>query len=482
MAFKLRTYRKYIEILFAVILLYGILFNYSKLILSVSENYHPVWSDEFFYFANTDSFIQNNTLKAALTLGGEGSILFGADPHGFGYPLLHGVIGKIFGWSNLNMIYFNFLIICIPIILIYRMKTISISQKMWIVISILSFPFFSLYAFTYMQEIIHVFTALLLSFLMYNIYQKDKEDNGIYVLLYILLIFIAGIFRSLWLFWLVGILPLAEDKKQFVRYIAIFAFGIFFSFLVNHYVYEPVPNYFSSLIDFLKKGEFGELFSSLVSNFWNNLRLYFFDDQGSVIYLLIKYVNLGVVIYFTSIAIKTKNEISISLASIGVLNFLLLFFLYDAFSWREIRTMSPLFYFYIIFIVTNSKSIIQYLQVIILCLLFLSSMEMSRERIAERNEIDVNKFIESKEAFFEIAEKIPGNSKVLISYLPEDHSLDVLNLPLSTNTNLPIHYIIQYYDLYIPSYHYVLSKPGVNYEQYRKVIDNQYYTLFKVRK
>ncbi len=478
---KLARYRKYIEILLGVILLYAILFNYSKLILSISENYHPVWSDEFFYYINVDSFIQNDTLKAAITFGGEGSTLFGADAHGFGYPLLHGVIGKISGWSNLNLIYFNFILICIPIILICLVKTISVSQKMWIVISILSFPFFSLYAFTYMQEILHVFIALMLSIIMYCIYQKDKNDNKFYISLYIVLVFVAGIFRSLWLFWLVGILPLAKDKKQLVRYVVVFVLGGFFSFLVNRYVYEPVPNYFSSITDLLKKGEILEVFTSLYSNFWSNLRLYFFYDKGSAVYLLMKYINLGAVIYFTSDAIKTKNKISISLASIGVLNFLLLFLLYDAFSWREIRTMSPLFYFYIIFIITRSKNVIQYLQVGILCILFVSSTKMSRQWIAERNRVNVEEFNKCKVAYLEIANKIPDGSKVLISYLPKDHSLDLLSLPLSTLGNEPIEYIVPYYKLQNSTYDYILDRPGVNYNEYDKLIENKYYTLFKIK-
>ncbi|OJV42954.1 MAG: hypothetical protein BGO29_07255 [Bacteroidales bacterium 36-12] len=166
-----------IEFIFVISILLGICYLYFILINSISVNYHPVWSDEFFYYINTCSFIENNTLKAALTLNGKGSVVFGSDTHGFGYPLLHGVIAKVFGWHNLNFIIFNFVLLTFSIITIWFMKSVRHIHKLWISIYILLFPFFTLYAFTYMQEIVHIFIAILLSACIYNISLVSGKDK-----------------------------------------------------------------------------------------------------------------------------------------------------------------------------------------------------------------------------------------------------------------------------------------------------------------
>lgn len=219
---NINKYKTHIDIILGVIVLYGVLFNYSELINAITMNYHPVWSDEFFYFINTYSFIQNDTLEAALTFGGEGSVVFGADAHGIGYPLLHGTIAGFFDWSNISLISFNFIIILISILLVWFIQSITITHKLWFTIIVLLFPFFPLYAFTYMQEVIHIFIALVISVLIYHIYNKD--DNKLYIVLFILTIFISGIFRSLWFFWLIGLIPVSKSKRQLITYSLLFFF------------------------------------------------------------------------------------------------------------------------------------------------------------------------------------------------------------------------------------------------------------------
>ena len=95
---------KNLNFTFAVVII-AALMGYIFLLLQVSSNYLPVWSDEFFYYTNSFSFFKNNTLQAALTFSGSGSSVLGADAHGFAYPLLNGAIAKIFGWRNTNFIY-----------------------------------------------------------------------------------------------------------------------------------------------------------------------------------------------------------------------------------------------------------------------------------------------------------------------------------------------------------------------------------------
>ncbi|TAE74310.1 MAG: hypothetical protein EAZ85_04880 [Bacteroidetes bacterium] len=456
----------------------GTCFFYFQLINNITGHYHPVWSDEFFYYINSCSFVENNTLKAALTYSGEGSVIFGADVHGFGYPLLHGCIGKIFGWHNLNFIRLNFVFLVFSIFVIWQVKSIIFKQKLWISIYILLFPFFPLYAFTYMQEIIHVFVAIILSVCIYLI--NNKEKNNTYIFFFILIIFIAGVFRGLWFFWLIGLIPLAKNKKQMIFYSLLFLLGIIISLVITKLFTEPVPNYFSSVIDLLKQGELKKTASSVYYNFRNNFFLYFSStqDKNYIVYIFMKIMNMVSVLFFIFLAYRNKSKLNISLALIGLSNFLLLFLLYDAFDWREIRTMSPLFYFYILFIVLETKGFIKYVQLCCFLVIFALNIQTSKEWIAERNVIDLTKIHKEKMVYNDISKKIPNQKIILVDYIPNDHSWELLNLPLCNANNHQIRYIIPYYNVKKTHYDYILKRPKIDILR-NKVIDNEIYVLIR---
>ncbi|WP_299246650.1 hypothetical protein [uncultured Aquimarina sp.] len=473
---SLNRYRKYIEIGFGILILYAVLFNYIHLLNSITHNYLPVWSDEFFYFINTNSFFQNGVLEAALTYNGEGSRILGVDAHGFGYPLLHGGIAKIFGWDNLNFIYFNFISVLISVLLMCCIRRITITEKLWVSNLILMFPFFILYGVTYMQESIHILIALVISVLVYFIY--NKEDNKVYIVLFLITIFIAGIFRALWFFWLIGLIPLAKSNKQLIIYFSLFLLGVVMSFVFVLFFTEPVPNYFSSLVVLLKNNKIGEGLVSLLFHFYDNLNFYFFGKSGDLVYKSMKYLNFGIVTYFSYLAFKNKSRLTIAIALIGTLNFLLLFTIYDAFDWREIRTMSPLFYFYIIFIVSSSRRI-THLLIIILCCLFFPTLKISNQWIQERNNVQI--IYDKKDVYKEIGKKIVDNKLTLLGYIPRDYSTDLLDLPLSNISGSPIRYIIPYYNVEKKYFDYTIIRPNTNTQNF-KIIDNKYYILTDNRK
>ncbi|MFZ4789475.1 MAG: hypothetical protein ACOYMW_00965 [Candidatus Competibacteraceae bacterium] len=465
------------------VILFGVCILYFQLINRITFNYHPVWSDEFFYFINSSSFVQNNTLNAALTFSGEGAMIFGADAHGFGYPLLHGIIAKILGWSNLNFIILNFILILISILIILILKGISISQKLSISIFILLFPFIPIYAFTYMQEVIHVFISILLSALIYIVYKKN--NNSVYIILFILTIIISGIFRSLWFFWLIGLIPLAKNKKQAIFYCLLFLFGIVLSFIFTKLFSDPIyNNYFSSVLYLLETGKIKNMIFSLTHHFFNNIFLYFFSIKNNVsievvtIYIFMKYATISLVGFFIFIAFRKKSPLYIALSLIGTVNFLLLFLLYDAFEWREIRTMSPLFYFYSLFIVLETKGFSRYIQVGCLLIIFSLTFKTSIQGITERNTVNLQAINKEKIAYNEISEKVKNNAIIFMNYTPKDYSWDLLNLPLHNINNSQIKYIIQYVKQEKTKYDYTLMRPSKETLS-NKIIDNEYFILLK---
>jgi hypothetical protein len=470
-----RYYSKYRHFSIGCLLLLGLVIVYSLLIVQIHNNYLPVWSDEFFYYKNASSFFYTGTLRAALTFNGSGSRLLGADAHGFAYPLLNGCIAKIFGWNNLNFVYTNLFFVFAALIIVWIQKTITSIQKILITVLVLLFPFFTLYGFTYMQESIHIFFAVTCSTVIYNINKKQKRK---YYILFIALVLTASLFRPSWLFWLIGLIPFARGKFQRNTLILIFILGIPISFLITYYFTEPVPNYFSSITNLIVHGEIKAALYSLARHFIYNTYSYFFLTEKQFIYLPIKYLIFAALTFFVFKAFKGKSKLHFSIVLIGVLNFFLLFLLYDVFGWREVRVLASFFYFCAPFLITETNYYFKYIQFSVLIVLFIFTLPLSKQWIAERNGQFKNAFNIRQDVYAEIAQKIGNNKIVFVNYIPEDNTLDLINLPVMNTNNYPINYIVPYYKVKTISYDYILNKTGEK-PQGDILFFNQYYQLEK---
>jgi hypothetical protein len=459
-----------------LVILFAIVAVYTALILQVQHNYLPVWSDEFFYYTNAASYFENNTPHAALTFSGAGSNFLGADAHGFAYPLLNGSIAKIFGWHSLNFLYTNCFFVLISLAVLVVQKNTSISDKIWTAVFILLFPFFTLYGFTFMQESIHIFFAVASSFLILNIYKTGKLK---YFILFILLVFIAGMFRPLWFFWLIGLLPFAKNKLQGYIFALLFITGVAASFLYTHYLAEAVPNYFSSLLNLFAESKIKDGFFSLVKHFVTNVYFYFFSTENIWVYLPFKYFIFTAFTFFAVKAFKYKTKLYIAITLIGGLNFGLLFFLYDVFGWREIRVLAPFFYFCIPYLVTEIKGHFKYIFLASITVLFIFALPISAQWIENRNIHSRDEIVKHRNAYNLIAQKAEKNSVILINYIPSDDSLDLINLPVKNISGDPIRYIVPYYNLKKEKYGYVLSEPSV-LPVGMLLISTKYYRLEKI--
>lgn len=465
------------ETLLAFIVLLGVFGGYLYLINGITVNYLPVWSDEVMYFVNTISFVENNTLQAALTYGGKGSEIFGADAHGFAYPLLHGTIAKIFGWSNLNFIVFNFIATALAISAIWLVKEIRIKHKLWASAFVLLFPFIPLYGFTYMQEVIHVFFAILLSVIVYLMY--SRSDNRKFVWLFIIIIVIAGCFRALWFFWLIGLIPLARNRKQLGLYMLVIVAGITASMLITRFFTEPIPNFFSSIIIMVQEGEISNAAGLLLNKFNRNVTMYFQSFQGGFVYVSMKFALIAPVLLFAILGLIKKSRLYSSIALIGFANFLLLFFLYNAFDWREIRTMSPLFYFYVLFLVTAVKPVFRYFMAGGLVVVFAFTISTSQQWINDRNVKHTSYSRDAGIAYEQIAQKVPDNSLIFLNVHPGEYTPSLLYLPLKNANNQQIKYIIPYFGVKTADYDYMLCLEGGESGN-NVVTENNFYTLINM--
>ncbi|HRG59542.1 MAG TPA: hypothetical protein PK323_11340 [Bacteroidia bacterium] len=468
-------FRKHTVSSIGVLMLIIVFSFYFHGLIKVNVNYHPVWNDEFFYFINANAYFQNNTLQAALTLNGIGSVIFKSDAHGFIYPLLHGGFAKLVGWHTFNLIWFNFLLIGISLCLIFYLLPIPFNSKLNVTLIMLLFPFIPLYAFTYMQEIMQVFFAIVISILFYHISQKNNNKGLILVL--VLIIILSSLFRASWFFWLIGLLPFAKNKLQQIYFSILFILGFIASIVYINLFSEAVPNYFSNMLSLLLKGEVYEVTHSLFFHTLQNIKLYFFSTNKSLVYFSMKFLTAGTIAFFSYDAIKSKDKLSMSILLIGFVNFILVFIFYDANYWREIRTLSPLFYFTILFLVLKLQKRSLYLLICFLFGLFTLSFKISNQQIKERSNMS-NFNQKEHDAFQLLAQHIAKDQVVLINNLSIEHTWFMMYLPLQNKHKQPIKYMIPFYGLQNKLYNFTLSKT-LSQNHGKLVLATPYFALYK---
>jgi hypothetical protein len=305
-----------------------------------------------------------------------------------------------------------------------------------------------------MQETIQVLFAVLASIQLFFIYcEKDSKRN---ILLYVLIILLAASFRPTWLFALIALIPNSKSKKDFIVYSIIFIVGVLLSFIYVKYFFEPVPNFFAKLLDeFHTKGILS--FSiMLLGHLIFNLKSYFSFNESIVYYFLkISIICFGFII--TIATFTKKDKILVAFFLLYAINISFLFLFYDAFSWREIRFLSPLFYLTLILSIIYLNDDLKITLLLIVLFMFLKSP--IDEFTSGRNKFTVNELTERKKEINKVFDKIELSEViVLVDFIPSDYSLDLLSLPLRNNQNTRIKYIIPYYNSKRTHYDYILKK------------------------
>lgn len=440
----------------------GLIAIYAYWIFQVQTGFLPTVSDEFAYYLNAQSFTENTTLRAAMTFTGKGSLLFQSDAHGFAYPLLHGTIGKIIGFHPLNLPFTNIVFIFLALLIISCQRDLQISQKTTLAVLLLAYILVPVYAFTYMQEALHFFVAVVFTLLLYKIYERESLRL---VSLYLLLLVIAALFRPLWLFWSIGLLPLARNKKQFFQFSLIFLFYAGLSLVFVKLFIENFPSSFRVVTQLVGQGRIGEALQSLSAQFVLNVGAYFtggFSQPYS--YYLAKLLIFFSVVALLGLYHVRKIKIYLAAALIGVINFGLLLITYNAWDWREIRSMSPLFFMFAIIIVAKREKYLT-LACLILCLsAFPSVYNLTTNFISEHKKQAVAftssaPFFKPPQSMLTLLDSKP-QPLILFGYRPQDYSLDLLFLPLRTSSGKPVRYAINAYNdnLEDQSYDFVLYR------------------------
>ncbi len=442
-------------------LFFTIVIYFIKIVSIQPDRHLPMWSDEFLHYVNSYNFYINTTTQAAFTFGGKGAIVGGGSAHGFMYYFFHGSVAKLFGWSNLTMIINNYVLVFLTILVVFvqKIKRFTIINKVFASLLILSFPFLPVFLQTYMQEVINVFFAVCCSVFVAKIYEENNESKVKIIVSFICFLAFISLFRPLWLFWIVVLIPLSKSRKEFAFWIILTTISFSTSFVFIKLFFESVPDWFTNFTILLRT----ESLHTLVHMFTSHARHNIFQYRSlhsDFIYNLMKFSYVFIIIYFFVRFLLKKNRIDLACFLVLTLNISMLILFYDAYQWREIRSLAPIYYFSCIFIALHTTNIQKYLLLaLLLPSFFFVSFNNPFEKLQNKNSVHeverLRSILQDSLSNLNIDKK---TNTILVNYSPSDYSCKEISFPVRTRNNIPIRYIVPYYEVEKAEYFFVLDK------------------------
>ena len=213
-------------------------------------NFSPSWSDEIDYWIQIRSFkdvgFKSGYFSVNELISNSSFSHYGT--HGPMFPMLFGSLARIFGWKDYSGPVFNLALLCSSLAFFLWLTKPDLKKSVFVLIILLfSYQMF-LYIPSLMQESINFVFAIIFCALFIRMYVF--KDPSKYILAGILLmVFIASLFRILWLlaafpiFW--SMLRNSKgNRKKTVFVIITIVFFILFSVFLYFYWTSSYPGGF----------------------------------------------------------------------------------------------------------------------------------------------------------------------------------------------------------------------------------------------
>ena len=358
-----RSRAELLETLFLVLNLAALLAFYGWLLLPILRDggYMPAWTDEYGYVLDARSFAANGTLHAARVKEERVSPAFEASTHGPAYILLQGGIARAFGDPVELSVWPNVVALGIALLLVLLALPLERRQRMWVaVLLLLHFAVF-LYAFTWMVETFQVTFAVAASVLLVTLYRTDRASRRFRATLaaYAVLLLVLSAFRVSYALWALGLVPLARDRRELVRFAALALLVVVLGIGLMRELSASNPNWpLSRAAAALSRGDAGAALALVVQNVGVNLQRYFVGEtQGLRFYLVMKYVVVATGMVLLVAGVRRDDRLALGACAILAAHLVLLVLLYDANTWREHRHLAPVFYLMTIALVAGRQRI-----------------------------------------------------------------------------------------------------------------------------
>lgn len=413
--------------------------------------YMPAWTDEYGYVLDARSFAQNGTLSAARVKEENVSRWFAASTHGPAYILLQGGIARLFGDPVTLSVWPNVVVLALTLLLIL-LYPVPLADRLWIVLLLLLHFVVFLYAFTWMVETYQVLFGVGASLLLVSLYRVERGDRRFArrLVAFVALVLLLALFRVSYALWALGVVPLARDRRELVRYgalaLAVIATGV----VVMQALTAPNPYWpLSRAMAGLAHGRAAAALALLAGNVGENLRRYFVTEtEGQLFYVAMKYVTVAVLALLAGAAVKYRDRLALAASLVLGAHFVLLFVLYDALSWREHRHLAPAFDLAVIVLVVGGYRRTYAVLYVVLLALFPQVRGYVTGRIIPERRLAAAEWAANepaRRALAELADLVasPGGGTVTVLHAKDYYrnlSLFPLAIPVRSTAGQPIRY------------------------------------------
>jgi len=462
---------------------------YGLLLAQVAGGYLPSWSDEVQYLLEARSFAENSDLGGVFLLAGEVSRIGGFGSHGFAYGLLHGGIAKLIGFHPLGMILANAAFLIAGGLLLSRSPHLDRRQKMSTALLLLTFFMVPLYLVTFMQESLQLFFGIAASLLLIRVATRESTHA---TLAFLGLLLLASLFRPLWMTWSAGLIPLARDRKQALRASGLFLAAMLTSLLLQRLFSALYPyGFLAELSRTLEVGDWRGVSAAFLAHLGTNLGAFFTNRAGQpAFYVAGKFTLLGLALAMAFLGSVKRDRLARAASLICLTNFLLLFFLYDAYDWKELRTLAPL-YCLCTLVLTLRGSRVLTLALLAVSIAFLpSAAGTARSWIQEKKDVAAAYAAaeDLRSSFGSIASMVGAEERPLVlvslAFL-QDSSPLLLCLPVQSDLGRTLRYTFvldsqEFLPPPPPSVTHAISPiPDARYP-FLKVAQTPYFTFFRI--
>lgn len=479
------------ENLILSILLYCVALIYLYQYLNIEDKYAIFSPDEVFYYIEAKAVSAHNIYQTPLSLDGNTSFIGNFGSHGISYAIKDGWLSKLFFHAqDPPIIWINLLTCIIMLAAVLLFKTFSVNIRLKIALIIATHYILFCYTLSYMQETIQFLFAVLALRTLYLLYQQPKQIDKKHLYQYLILILIAITFRYSWFIWGLGLLPLAENLKNFIKYGLVVGGLLLFALFIGRYIYAPYP--YEEITAFrLIRTESLSLVESIHLvwlAFIGNLKIYL-TPNVQFITVCMRYLLLTLLIINLWFSIAKRNRFTIACTLIGWTYFIACMAFYFL-TWqadeRILALLNPLLAFSLI---GSCTTLLFYPIIIFQIYLFPEAIRLRKQNyecIVPFKEYAMVK--SSRElSYSKLKYLISDNRNVVIS-LPIHltwHARPnyLVDFPLVTDKGYAIHYYmyVNGNDLrksYNPDY--IITTQPVQNKSYRLIHSDQWMCLYKI--
>jgi hypothetical protein len=329
-----------------------------------AEPYLPAneLNDGIGYFVGAKAFYVNHTLGGVTLHGNNVSPVGEFYTHGFFYSLVNGTIALVFGWHD------KLIIICNMALLAACAALIVWNRYSWpwalaLLLVFLTYYIVPTMTFAYYQEIVQLLIALILSRLLFTIFDMGKtSERRIFVVCYYVIVTMAAIMRPSWAFWAFGLVPIGNSRREKIVIGSVAVAYIGLGYLSHRLFYAPYP-YFTPMADIVAAAGGGDIARALSIEgrlLSSNFRSLFDGDlyvfgQTSIPYFyhLIIFLNTA---YLYFLFRQRADRAALAVALVGTVYILIIFTVWQAAS--GVRQIAPVFVLQMIYFVERRNSIL----------------------------------------------------------------------------------------------------------------------------